>query len=142
MDTPGRLARWLATALTRRQLVLRGLRAYAAFGAALAALLSGRQLALAAQGCRLWGGNTCNVSTNFCEDPGDANGCYFSEQGTYCPSTLCQSTDTSNCAFGEGWGYWDCCCNGQLHRCRDCGPPQATHPTCVCHAVIGYCPPA
>ncbi len=130
-----RLAEGIAGKATRRGVISTGLRSLVGLGMGAAMLFGSRRYAFAATQCddpvRV---NTCGVN------PATQCGTYPTADGCG-PTGACEvqfcSTSTSNCIGGATvWCpngcYWDCCCDGKVHRCRDCKRP--TNGTkCVCH---------
>jgi hypothetical protein len=133
-----RLEEAVAAKVNRRGLLAMGLRSLVGVGLSTAALLGGRAGALIPPA---WchdhysSGNTCGMPQSWCDDYRSGGGCGGLP---FCSSQYCQGS-TSNCAGGYvSHGYWDCCCDFSITRCRDCGPPSGA--VCICRATnLGEC---
>jgi hypothetical protein len=132
-----RFAEWLAGRLTRRGVLGRGLRATLGLGIGAAGLFGLHREALATQ-CTdyersAW---SCNAGAGYCNNHESNNGC--NPRRATCTDLQCDAPATSNCiAPLQNMGYWDCCCDGNIIRCRDCG--QNGQILCICSANIGSC---
>jgi len=140
------LAEGIARRLNRRDLFSKGLRGLVRLGMGSAMLFGAQRFAYATPNCttllfETGAGTSCDVPGDAYCDGNEANwGCGGLPNCTGSLAQYCNSPTNSNCINGwESKGYWDCCCDGNQHRCRDCGPVGGD-PQCVCHAQIpGTC---
>ena len=75
---------------------------------------------------------------------GDAYGCHgFTNNihtANYCPQLDCDSA-SKGCKGNHPtkYGYWTCCCKGQVTMCVDCGLATGTSANCICVFSTGTC---